>query len=187
MNETEKLEKIARMMNFGITAKELARILNVTEAELDSVLQSVEYKRVAADVESAQVEALDALNRSWDGVEDLALGQVIQHVANGADPEYALRVAMFANKAQRRNKHTNDPIVAKPNMQTVIHLQANFVQQLGSEFEVREREVVDLPQKGTNFLPASQVKSLLGITKTVQDDTLQSKISSELANLLVMS
>lgn len=183
--DKQALTKIAKMLNMGVSERQIGMVFNLTDAQLKTILESSDFLIVQAEVEGADFENAQTMNEGWDGVESLALSRVVEHLSNGmAEPDFALRAATLANKAERRGKHANEPLQVRPAMQTIIHLQANFVARLSSDFKIQERAIEGITQKDSNFLEPSKVKSMFGVTKQVQGENLLSSVQDELDQLL---
>ena len=169
----EKMLKLARMIEQGIPETELASILGVSAEQLSKVLESDGYKQALAQVMNVAFDKQELLNNGWDGVEEFAIANVLGHLQGPTpDPEYALRAAAYANKAIRRGKNSNSPILVQPNMQSVINLNATYVGKLEQNFQVSQRQVQDMERKQTNMMSVNGVKSLLGVTKDITSDAI---------------
>lgn len=167
----ERMLKLARMVDQGVPEKELANIFGASEEQIAATLASVDYANALAHVREETYDKQELLNKGWDGVEEFAVSTVLGHLQGPTpDPDYALKAAMIANKAVRKGKHTNEPIIVQPNMQSVIQLNATYVNKLEQTFNIEKREVKTMELKQTNMLSVKGVKSLLGVTKDVTED-----------------
>lgn len=177
----DKLEKLARMAHAGVGTKQLSNIVGLTESKLEVILKSDEFNAEIAKIESEAFENLSLMNQGWDGIEEKAMSQVLNHLSNVPDPDYALKAAVVANKAQRRGtQHQNAPIQIQPNLQTVIELNVDFVNQLQQSFSVSERQVKELPLKDTNMLSVKGVQSKLGLSKDINDYEIHREFDDDL-------
>lgn len=159
----EKMLKLARMVEQGVPENELANIFETTPTQLSTVLASPKYIQALAHVHEEAYSKQELLNNGWDGIEEFAMSTVLSHLQGPTpDPDYALKAAAFANKAVRRGKHVNEPIVVQPNMQSVIQLNATYVGKLEQNFHVVERPPAAIEKATTNMLSVKGVKSLLG-------------------------
>lgn len=177
----EKMLKLARMIEQGIPEKELANIFGTSQESLSAVLASEGYVQALAHVQSESFDKQELLNKGWDGIEEHAMSTVLGHLQGPTpDPDYALKAAALANKATRRGKHINEPIVVQPNMQSVIQLNATYVGKLEQNFSVAERKPATLQMQETNMLSVKGVKSLLG---TVVKETRKEVVIEDLDGL----
>lgn len=164
----ERMLKLARMVEQGVPEKELAGIFSVSGEQLSTVLASEPYLAAVAHVQNEAFDKRQLLNNGWDGIEEFALTTVLGYLQGPTpDPDYALKAAALANKAERRGKHVNEPIVVQPNMQSVIQLNAQYVGKLEQHFQVAERPPATIEKSETNMLSVQGVKSLLGVTKEI--------------------
>jgi len=159
--QDERLIKVARMEMANVSAKQIAGVLGVSEGGLSQIRSSEAYLKVLANEEQANFEQQDLVNRGWDGVEETAIGQVLTHLAKIPDPDFALKAAAVANKAVRRGKHTNDPIIASSDRTVVVQMNTNFIGQLENNYEITKRDIGELPQHSVSTMGVAGVKSLL--------------------------
>ena len=191
MGERDKIrffEKIAKMELMGVPRSQICEAVNLSEGRLSQIINSEPaYQRVAQQLSIEEFDKLDTLNSGWDMVESLSVAQIVQSLQLSHDPDFALRAATLANKAQRRGAY-NKPIGANGvGGQTVrLSLNANFVEklnqvtnvQINSQDSQEPSEDKDTPKPnrfGFNFatkpvpleeLPAEQPNlGLLGIKK----------------------
>lgn len=175
------LERVAAMKSQGIADDQIA---NACGIELDVLLKIYEKQAFKDQLAKLSSEAFDkhtTLNEGWDIVENLGMNKVIEHLQKMPDPEFALRAAAMANKAQRRGRHNNNPINAIPNGQVTIHLQANFADKMASNFSISERKPEEVKQKDNNFLPPKSVQQLLG---NVVKPNLNHQVEQEFSDFL---
>lgn len=164
------LEKLARLQVMGVADEEMCQIAGVAKDVLDGVFATSEFLEIAARIKGEQYVQMEQVNRGWDAVEEFAVAKVMETLSGGfADPDYALRAAVLANKANRRGKnglgvHQNAPLVIQPGLQSVIQLHVNLVNKLQQNLEVTERTSRPaLQQKEVNCLNPAQAKSILQI------------------------
>ena len=184
MND-EKLKaaigRVAAMKSQGISDDQIANACGIDVGVLASVYEKQAFKDELARLSSESFDKYNTLNEGWDMIENLAMNKVIEHVQKMPDPEFALRAAAFANKAQRRGKANNTPISAVPNGQVTIHLHQNFADKLQTNFKVAERKPEEVEQKANDFLAPKKVQTLLGkIPKT----NLNAQVAAEFQDFL---
>lgn len=157
-------EKLARMDNAGVAHVDIANALEVSEGHISRIFATPEYKAALATVQMESFDKIDVLNRGWDSVEDLGVARVIEVLQTPfVDEDFAMKAAIYANKALRRGKGLNNPLQVPSDQQTVVTLHATFVNQLQESFVVEPRKVEDLVKKDTNILNVAGVKKLLNI------------------------
>lgn len=169
----EQLERLARMVVLGVAQDELCQIFGLSQTQFETITGTEEYQTVFGKIQLERYSQIDDANDGWNKIETTSLKKVQQHLESFADPDYALRAAIMANKAVRRgNSVGNKPIEVQPNLQTVIQLKVSYVQKVEGGLNVQPRAIENVPQKEVNFMPVKDVKSLL------QSD--ESKLSREL-------
>lgn len=187
--EIGKLEKMAELQYAGVSQVQIATVVGLSEGRVSQIMATAEYGKQVSEVEMANYEKMEQFNRGWDGVEDLAVATVLEHMQGVPDPDFALKAAVVANKAIRRGGNGNKPIQIQAGLQTVIELHANFVGQLQNNFNVAPRTTKDIERKSTNMLSVKGVHSMLGIAKdvegfeVVQQDVNATEIESALVDL----
>lgn len=177
---TEKLDmaiaRVAGMKNAGMPDDQIATACGVSVDILAKIYEKDSYKQEMAKLVEGEFDKFTTLNEGWDMVENLAINKVLDHVSKMPDPEFALRAAAMANKANRRGRHNNQPIAAIPNGQVTIHLTANFADRMQNNFAISERKPEAIEKKDNNFLPPKGVQALLG--KVIKPD-LDKQLASE--------
>lgn len=174
--EGKQLEKLARMELNGVSRTETAKILGISESRITQILDDKRYQEIESIIAAEFFEQQDLVNRGWDSVEAFGLQQVITHLQHGNDPEFALKASVYANKASKRGGFHQRPIQQQTGGKAIIHLQAQFIEKLEQNFQLKQRDDSDLVEnpKKTNFMGAKAVQNLLQI------DTKQNTIEMEI-------
>ena len=161
--EHAKLEKLTKLIHYGAALDEICAIVGGSQEQVQTLIESAEVQNKLAELKLNAIETSETRNTGWDAVEEQALAQVLEKLQSVPDPDYALKAAMIANKAQRRNAmHENTPIQPQVNMQTVINLHPRFVRQVQKQgFEINADEKPQIARKMQNFLQANRVQKLL--------------------------
>lgn len=172
-----RMLKLARMVEQGVPNGQIAAIIGLTEDSLANVFKTDEFRHAEAFVAEEAFTMRQQLSAGWDGVEEFALSTVLGHLQSPApDPDYALKAAAIANKAVRHGKKNgNHPIEAAGNLQSVITLNATYVNKVQNNFQVSERVLEEMPKKQTDMLSVNGVKSLLGMTKELSHEAVSVK------------
>jgi hypothetical protein len=164
----EAFERIVALDAKKVPHEQIALVLGIDSEKLLAIMDSEGYQTALAIKEEQDVLKYDTLNDGWDIVENLAVNRVIETLEKNSDPDFAMKAATLANKAQRRGKHVNAPLNAQPNMQTIIQVTQNFASALQNNYAIKERDVRLIAKKDSNFLSAKGVQSLLGTTVELQ-------------------
>ena len=159
-----KLEKIAKLIHFGAAVDEIAAVVNCEVSEVQKLANSELVQNRIAELKLNTFESMQTQDDGWDAVENHAVAQILEKLQTVPDPDFALKAAAVANKAQRRGgmmKHQNQPITIPVNMQAVINLHPRFVQQVQNGKELGQQVKETLAQKTVNVLESSRVQQLL--------------------------
>ena len=193
-DRTALFEKIAKMELMGVPRVDIADTVGLSESRHSQLFADDDgFKRVYGEVSIAEYEKFSTLNDGWDTVESLAVVAVMTQLQQVPDPDYALRAAALANKAQRRGVFNRPIGVTSGQRKTTINLNASFVDKLQMNFqlptkEAIEAEVVDpvqIAKKDVNFMPPTAVEDLLSAlgNKIKQEDEGELAYAAELDNL----
>lgn len=162
----EIFERIAKMESFGMTPVKIATATGLSESRISQIRQMPEYRTVLSNSETAEHEKFQTLNDGWDNVEAWSLNNVLMALKNSPDPDFALRAATIANRAQRRGRQ-NIPIGSTANgVRAVINLNGNYIEKLQADFTVENhreniRNTQTLVQKDASYMQPSAVEKLL--------------------------
>ncbi len=98
----------------GFDSKTISDLLGVTQEEVEAVREVQLYKNMLLLMKVEQSKGRINVDSGWDGLEEVALGRLFERVQLERDPEFLLKVAAVANKAQRRIRPNNvlDPAAA---------------------------------------------------------------------------
>lgn len=160
------LEKIARMMSYEVPQKQIAAVMGVSESRISQIINSQEFEEVFGVIAYEKFEEQETLNQGWDGVETLAIDRVLKYMQVDPDPDFALKAAAVANKANRRGSHRNRPIdPQQAGMRSVVLLNATYVDKLQQNFQIEQREhpeQVDREKRDDSLAPG-QLDQLLNV------------------------
>ena len=174
------LERIAKMEHAGVSHDQIAAACGIDLANLTTLMDKDKFKVVLAKIAGEAFDKFDTLNQGWDMVESTAINHVFDHLERAPDPDFALKAAALANKAQRRGRHQNNPINVQPNSQAIIQVSVSFAEKLGHTFNVATGvEKRELKKKDDNFLAPKEVHTLL---QHVQPRNLETDIEAELGD-----
>lgn len=153
----EKFERIATLLAQGVDREQVALAVGMRVSELEGLEDDERYRGVAQKVVLEHIEAEQDLNRGWDAVEEKALSTLLQHMQIKKDPDFMLRAAAVANKAQRRNLSVdpgrNAPLAMAAGARVVIQLNTQFLTGIHdlktaardfSRMELTDRKRVDM-------------------------------------------
>lgn len=178
MSQKEDLQRAARLKVQGVSQRGIADALGLSDSEVSLLCSSEEFERVYRDLAGAVVEANSAFDESWDGIERQALGVVATNLKWNKDPEFALKAAVVANKAQRRNGRAGMLNLAASNGSTVqLNLSQHFVQYLtgGGQANNGLGERGPIEQKRVDMPTVKEVHALLKAPADAEFDSMLSE------------
>lgn len=172
--EQQQLDKIARLTYAQVSDVEIGNVVNLTAARISQIKEGDDYKTWYSTIVSEKANDRQETDDSWDKIERLATMRIANHLSWTQDPDYALRAAMVANKAQRRNV-LNTPISADAGARTIIQLGGNYITKLqvsngDGPTVINETRLLD--QKQTDLANPKRVEELLGIGKRSEKFTI---------------
>lgn len=183
----EAFTRIAKMEHAGVSQDQIAQAFNLDVASLAEVQATDRYREELASIAAEAFDRVDVMDEGWDVVENLAMNKVAEHLHHAADPDYALKAAMVANKAVRRSKHVNEAIGVQPNTQAVIHVNMQFADKLQTAFVIEHKETTELKKKDDNFLAPKAVTQLLQKTSDLVKPNLTAQLEEEIGDLDLLS
>ena len=128
--DKNRLDKIARMVLYDVPHAQIAQACGITEARISQIIGTEEFKEYMQTIASDRFEQDRSINDGWDTIEATALGSILNRLQWMNDPDFALKAAMMANKAQRRGQFNNRPLDGTGGVRAIVHLSAQFVDKL---------------------------------------------------------
>lgn len=160
---------VAKHSVLGMDEEGIREIIGCTKEELSEVLNDALYREVRIFIGAAHGQQGVDQTTGWDKLEQLSLGNLIKRAElPNQDPEFLLRVAAVANKAQRRASAGKDQGILDPNAgkSVRISLTTRLVRQItheGTETQQVEKQLSI--HDGTMSNPSfDDVDSLLNVT-----------------------
>lgn len=150
------LEKIARMDAIGVPQKEIAGAVGLSEGRISQILDTDEYKVLKASFTTEAYEKNQSLNEGWDLLEAESLNRLLERLQWCSDPDFALKAAAVANRANRRG-NANQPIDGRMGVRAVIHLKQTFINRL-QQINVNGSDISNLPQKEIDVMPPGDLE-----------------------------
>lgn len=131
MDKVALFEKIAGMCVRKVSDAQIADICGITLDQLLQIKEIPEYREVYSKHAEMYYIEKDLMDQGWDAIENMAMATVVKKLKISNDPEFALKAAVLANKANRRNiAPGNEPIPARTGQGVVLHLHGNFIERL---------------------------------------------------------
>lgn len=164
----EMVVVIAKNALVGLDSKTIADLLGVEEIEVQQIQQSEIYKSVRLLLGAEHAKGMVETDMGYDSLEKMAIENLMKRIKTDRDPDFNLKVAALANKANRRvmaNKnHVLDPSTG--GAQIPLQLSKRVVQRINSDGsrEVETTQQISL-RDGTAVNPSfADIDSLLGVS-----------------------
>lgn len=181
------MQRVASLRNHEIDDEQICAALGMTQDELDLLVKAPEFEKELRARHIEKVEQAVDITDGLDTLETMAiqklLGELNKPFLN--NPDFALRVAAFANKAQRPtrtkgagNRGILDATRAGPVV--LITLNTRFVEALSasqSETNIIERDHQRIPQKRKVNLPTP--KQVEGVFSKSKGTSAELELSAE--------
>lgn len=158
----EKYELIANMQSQDILESEILLVVGCAAEQFAEIQLDPDYVAMRAQVAQEKFNAIQNKNEGWDAVEERALENILTNLTWMKNPDYALKVAAVANRANRRTK-SNHNVTLSPEAlgaRIVINLNQQFVDRIQAMAPARMAQRIDAKQ--TDVLPPQKVEQLLG-------------------------
>lgn len=169
MNEDVKrrsFEKIANMNLSGMPVNAIAKVMGVTAAAISQITTRDDYKNVQTEVFESSFQRQKEIDEGWDKLEHKAIKGITDNMKWNLDPEFALRVAVVANKAQRRGSANsgNQPLSADVGQRVNIQLSKIYVNQITVGAEGEQQQINQIEQVSEDGKVAIKVSDNLSKT-----------------------
>lgn len=194
LSETERLintvdgptrKRVGSLSAHGLLDQQIADALLLTLDQVLATKQTVEFREQFAKVANEEIEKQIDLAEGWDRVEEKALASVLDTLEYSKNPDYALKAAVYANKAERRKNNNKDTTHVIDNSKTinnivVLQLNKGYLNKLSDNSSEGLVDVTPRPaltQKKVSDLPSPKaVEALLAPVKDTPRDAMYSEI-----------
>jgi hypothetical protein len=127
---------VAKHSVLGMSDEQIREVIGCEKDELTTITNDAMYREVRLIIGAAQAESLVDVTTGWDKLEQHAVTNLVDRVKVSRDPDFLLKVAAIANKAQRRHNAGKDQGVLDPNQQGVRRI--NLTTRIVERFATRE-------------------------------------------------
>lgn len=161
---------LAKHSVMGTSEETLCNILDVDQPTLKGWMEDSLYLQVRSFIAGRYAQMLTIQAAGWDDVESMSVQGLAKIVRTTNDPDFLLKAAAVANRAQRRARPVNEVLdPARSQNQTVITLTKRTVERLTGVS--RERAVEqELSIHGGRMVSPNfgEVNELLGVQTTAE-------------------
>jgi hypothetical protein len=171
--EIKLRRKAGVLAAFGLADKTIADTLFISLEQVAQIRETVEFRESCAKQTMERTQRLMDLEEGWDGIEGMGVAQVMTHLQHSRDPEFALRAALVANKANRRAPSSIGRVIDASNVGNVITLTVNKnyitrVTNNNSEathavIEASSRSVTEIPRKASDISSPKRLGEILNV------------------------
>lgn len=122
---------VAKHKVLGTSDESICDVISCTQAELNELESDELFKEVRQIVGALQLQQRVDSDTGLDALEAMAIKKLVDRMPFEKDPEFILRVAAFANKAQRRSApQTNVLDPTRAGQRATINLTSRILQRL---------------------------------------------------------
>jgi hypothetical protein len=155
-----KMEKIANLKLEEVPEAQISFVSGLEIADLLRLYEMKAFKNIYGKKLDGKLAARRAFDNGWDAVEENAIERTLELMAKNGDPDFLLRAAFTANKAQRRRVAGNKPIDARQNGHAVVNLSLKFVSNANTMNITPMREK-PIPKQQKSIISPGRVEALL--------------------------
>jgi hypothetical protein len=135
---------IAKNLALGVNREQLCDILGngITVDQIEELQESPEFQELYGVIANHLLEQSADTAIGWDQLEAISIRNLMKQARVNRDPDFQLRLAAVANKAQRR--HNRGEQVLEPGAagtRVQISLSQRFIKKLNGETEITERRM----------------------------------------------
>jgi hypothetical protein len=140
----EEFVIVAKHLVMGISQEQVADTMGVGLEVIHEVMGDQLFVEIKGFIGAIYAQEHISQAAGWDALETLALGKLVDKVkaSRGGDPDFLLRVAAIANKAQRRTQQHETVLDPNKVGTTTITLTKRLIQKLngaGGATQVEEQ------------------------------------------------
>jgi len=157
--------KIATYQGYGVSDSSIMDSLGIDSAVYLAILEDPAFKEILARSTSAIVGQAVETDASWDSLENQAVQKLDTYLKMSSDPEFNLKVAVLANKAQRRTRGNVPLDPGSSGSRAVITLSQRMIQKLGASKQEEQR--LEIPRVN-GAEPERQVETTVTVTQEVE-------------------
>lgn len=129
----------------GVDLATMAEIFACDESEIATETQTSDYQETKRAVAMQLAQFSADTDISWDSLEHASLQKLSQVAKYSSDPEFHLKVAVMANKAQRRHRNHAEALnPAAVGTRVNLTLTERFVQKLQNGGQMTQERRIDI-------------------------------------------
>ncbi len=157
-------KKIARLMLCDVEQAKIGEIVGLTQPRISQIKSDPRFQAIFAECAAESEKDENIYNKGWDAIEELGMAKVIDRLRYTHDPEFALKAATLANKANRRGLNGNAPVISAVDAgaRVIVQLNQTFVERV-QEMDVSKDAIPvgATVKKQSDMLEPARVEKLL--------------------------
>jgi len=165
--------KAGTLAAYGLSDLDLAAALLLTQEQVLDLKLTKRFKEAYSQHTMERANSLINRAEGWNAVEETGLAQVLQALQLSRDPNFALRAAVFANRAIRHTPSTVGRVIDASRAGNVVQLTLSkkFVTATKNEDGSSTVETVELtaraslPKKQSDLPNPRKISEILGIAE----------------------
>lgn len=173
-------EQLAHMELVDTPQIHMASVLGVSEGRISQILSEPAYQEIKQRVAAKTVHEHRELNDRWKTIELNATKNIIDTLKFNRDPDFNLKAAIAANRADRRGGQIA-PIQANRNMRGTINIPTVMVQMIkatNNTLVINQREPQERAMNRFDVMLPGKVEEILD--NKVEEDALEGILQSKL-------
>lgn len=123
-------EQIAHLVLCETPQNHIAKVVGLSDSRVSEILDEEEYKLAEQDVAAKSYQQATEVNERWDNLQNMALTNLEATMKYNRDPDLNLRIALAANKADRRRANVSPIQSASVGMRAQLTLPTVMVQMI---------------------------------------------------------
>jgi hypothetical protein len=162
---------IAKNSVVGMESSTIAELLGATREEIEEIELDETYRNVRLLIAGEYAKSKIETDFSWNSLEEIGLRNLHKTLATNRDPEFNLKVAVMANRANRRVESTGGKMLdpSSGGARVPISLTSRIVKRLNQksgDMEIEETRTVSL-QDGSAVNPTFEdIDRIFGVSAT---------------------
>ena len=165
--DKEKLTQLARYLAHGVAHEQAGNAVGFSASRVSQLLTEEDFQTILREQMQELVVNYIDINTAYDRIEKKALQNLELNARVNSDPDFNMRLALLANRANRKGEtavRPNRPIDAAgvDGQRIAINLSLNFVKQIQSG-PMQATQAVTVARTELDVATPSDVSNLLGI------------------------
>jgi hypothetical protein len=171
ITQQKMYEQIAHMELMDTPQVHIAAATRLSESRISQILQEAEYMEIRAAVAAKTAHEHKELNDRYHTIEMTATKNVIDILKYNRDPDFNLKAAIMANRADRRGGQVK-AIQSQHGMRATITMPTVMVQMIkatNNTLVIQQRESSERAKNKFDVMLPGRVEQILDTTTSAED------------------